>query len=133
MDRSKAPLRQSRRIPTNACSSPIRIATGGIADQLEKAYKALGIEYLRDVRMLRSGEKWAPALLQRIDESEIFQLLWSKAADQSEYVRQEWQHALALHRRFFIRPVYWDKPMTPPPQELAEIHFAYLELRRNHL
>jgi hypothetical protein len=83
--------------------------------------------------MLRSGEKWAPALLQRIDESEIFQLLWSKAADQSEYVRQEWQHALALHRRFFIRPVYWDKPMTPPPQELAEIHFAYLELRRNHL
>ena len=28
-----------------------------IADQLEKAYQALGIEYLRDVRMLRSGEK----------------------------------------------------------------------------
>ncbi len=105
----------------------------GIADQLEKAYKVLGIEYLRDVRMLRSGEAWAPALLHRIDESEIFQLLWSKAAKQSVYVRQEWQYALGLHRSFFIRPVYWDKPMTSPPQELADIHFAYLELRRNDL
>jgi hypothetical protein len=105
----------------------------GIADQLEKAYKALGIEYMRDLRMLRSGEKWVPTLLQRIDESEIFQLLWSKAAEQSAYVRQEWQHAQGLHRCFFIRPVYWDKPMTPPPQELADIHFAYLELRENHL
>lgn len=104
-----------------------------VADQLEKAYKALGMEYLRDVRMLRSGEKWAPTLLQRIDESEIFQLLWSKAAKRSAYVRQEWQHALGLQRSFFIRPVYWDIPMPPPPQELADIHFAYLELRNNHL
>jgi DNA-binding Lrp family transcriptional regulator len=105
----------------------------GIADQLEKAYKALGIEYLRDVRMLRSGEKWAPTLLERIDESEIFQLLWSKAAKQSVYVRKEWEHALGLHRGFFIRPVYWNKPMPPPPRELADIHFAYLELRSNQL
>jgi hypothetical protein len=82
---------------------------------------------------MRSGEKWAPALLQLIDESEIFQLLWSKAAKQSAYVRQEWQYALGLHRGFFIRPVYWDIPMPPPPRELADIHFAYLALRSNHL
>lgn len=104
-----------------------------IANQLEKAYSALGIEYLRDVRMLRSGENWAPALLRRIEESEIFQLLWSKAAKRSDYVRQEWQHALSLQRNFFIRPVYWEKPMPAPPQELAAIHFAYLELRNKHL
>jgi DNA-directed RNA polymerase specialized sigma24 family protein len=104
-----------------------------IANQLEKAYNALGIEYLRDVRMLRSGESWAPALLHRIEESEIFQLLWSKAAKRSVNVQQEWQHALSLHRTFFIRPVYWDRPIPPPPRELADIHFAYLELRGKHL
>ena len=102
-----------------------------IVDQLEKAYKALGIDYLRDVRMLRSGETWQPALLQRIDESEIFQLLWSRAAKRSVYVRREWEHALTLHRSLFIRPVYWDRPMPPPPKELADIHFAYLELQGN--
>src|SRR5262249_17932149 len=104
-----------------------------IAKQLEKAYTALGIEYIRDVCMLRSGEKWASGLWKRIDESEIFQLLWSKAAKRSGYVRQEWQHALSLHRPFFIRPVYWDKPMPSPPRELADIHFAYLELQGKHL
>ncbi len=66
--------------------------------------------------------------------SEIFQLLWSEAAKQSTYVRREWKHALALHRPFFIPPVYWDKPMLSPPRELADIHFvAYLELQSNDL
>lgn len=81
--------------------------------------------------MFRSGEKWAPALLKRIEESEIFQFLWSEAAKRSAYVRQEWRHALSLHRDFFIRPVYWEHPMPQPPQELEEIHFAYLQLRDN--
>jgi hypothetical protein len=100
-----------------------------IADQLGEAYKALGLEYLRDVKVLRSGEKWAPALLNLIDKSEIFQLLWSEAAKCSPYVRQEWQHALGLDRDFFIRPVYWEKPMPAPPRELADLHFAYLEFK----
>ena len=95
---------------------------------LEKAYKALGNEYLRDVNTLRSGEEWNPALLKLIDESEIFQLLWSEAARQSPYVRQEWQHALGLSRRQFIRPVYWKKPMPSRPPELSAIHFAYVNL-----
>jgi hypothetical protein len=100
-----------------------------IADQLGEAYKALGMEYLRDVNVLRSGEKWAPALLDLIDKSEIFQLLWSEAAKRSPYVRQEWQHALGLNRSSFIRPAYWKRPMPAPPRELADIHFAYLELK----
>jgi hypothetical protein len=106
-------------------------ADSAIADQLEKAYRALGMDYLRDIRMLRSGQKWAPVLLQRISESEIFQLLWSEAARSSNYVRQEWEHALRLKRPYFIRPLYWQEPMPPPPEPLAHLHFAYLELREN--
>jgi hypothetical protein len=99
-----------------------------IADSLERAYKALGNEYLRDINTLRSGEEWNPALLELIDKSEIFQLLWSQASERSKYVRQEWQHALSLQRKQFIRPVYWKKPMPSPPPELASIHFAYVDL-----
>jgi DNA-directed RNA polymerase specialized sigma24 family protein len=105
-----------------------------IAKQLEKAYTAIGIEYLRDVKKLRSGEKWAPALLRLIEESEIFQLLWSKAAKRSANVEQEWRYALHLDRTEFIRPIYWEQPLPPPPDELADIHFAYLQLRnKRHL
>jgi len=68
-------------------------------------------------------------LLDLIDKSEIFQLLWSKAAKRSHNVRKEWEHALGLHRDFFIGPAYWEKPMPAPPRELADIHFAYLELK----
>jgi hypothetical protein len=99
-----------------------------IIEQLEKAYVVLGMQYLRDVRMLRSGEKWYPALLQMIEVADIFQLCWSNNAKQSPYVRQEWRHALKQERPSFIRPVYWEKPMPPPPPELSDIHFAYLEL-----
>ena len=50
---------------------------------------------LRDVEILRSGEEWSPAPLQKIDEADIFQLCWSQTASDSQYVKREWQHALA--------------------------------------
>jgi len=96
--------------------------------QLERAYKVLGDSYLRDVETLRSGEKWNPALLKKIDEADIFQLYWSKAASISKCVQQEWQHALARGKPSFIRPLYWEQPMPPPPPELKDLHFAYYEL-----
>jgi hypothetical protein len=99
-----------------------------IVDRLERVYTVLGMEYLRDVRILRSGEKWNPALLGKIEEANIFQLCWSSAAKGSDYVEQEWRHAVSLDRPYFIRPVYWEKPMPAPPTELSNIHFAYLEL-----
>jgi hypothetical protein len=96
-----------------------------IVDQLERAYAALGMEYLRDVRTLRSGEEWNPALLGKIEEADVFQLCWSYAAKQSKPVEQEWRHALSLGRSHFIRPTYWEEPMPEPPSELSNIHFAY--------
>ena len=76
----------------------------GIVDQLERAYAALGFDYLRDVRVLRSGEKWNPALLRKIEEADIFQLCWSKAAKASANVEQEWRHAMRLNRTAFVTP-----------------------------
>lgn len=99
-----------------------------IVQGLEKAYFALGIKYLRDVHVLRSGEKWNQALLKKIEEADIFQLCWSESAKQSPYVEREWRHALKLQRQSFIRPVYWETPMPDPPKELADIHFAYLDI-----
>lgn len=89
------------------------------------------MEYLRDIRVLRSGETWNSALLGKIEGADIFQFCWSQAAKRSEYVTQEWRHALAQKRKSFVRPMYWQIPMPEPPPELADIHFIYLSLKTN--
>jgi hypothetical protein len=100
-----------------------------IVDLLERAYAVLGLTYLRDVSVLRSGEKWNRKLLEKIEEADIFQLCWSTAASESQYVEQEWRHALGLRRPGpFIRPMYWERPLPPPPDELSDLHFAYYPL-----
>ena len=97
-----------------------------IVERVERAYKALGLDYLRDVTTLRSGEAWNPRLLELIDQADIFQLFWSNAAADSRYVRQEWEHALALKRgEAFIRPVYWEQPMPKAPDDLKALHFHF--------
>jgi hypothetical protein len=99
-----------------------------IVDRLQTAYKALGDSYFRDVEILRSGEAWSPALLAKIQDADIFQLCWSEAARASEFVEKEWRHALTMERGRFIRPMFWRKPLPPPPAELAELHFTYVEM-----
>lgn len=100
-----------------------------IAERVERASRYFNFRYLRDVTTLRSGEEWNPRLLELIGEADIFQLFWSAHAAASEYVRQEYLHALALRNsgqkgRYFIRPVRWEEPMpVPPPAELAGLHF----------
>jgi hypothetical protein len=71
-----------------------------------------------------AGRNGTPRLLLMIDQADVFQLFWSTNAQTSGYVREEWTHALELHRPEFIRPVHWEEPMPTPPQELAHIHFA---------
>jgi len=98
-----------------------------VVERLEQAYRVPGRRYLRDVRVLRSGQKWNRILLEKIEEANIFQLCWSHSARQSEYVEKEWGHTLGLNRPEFIRPVFWQKPLPPTPPELSDIHFAFLE------
>jgi hypothetical protein len=98
-----------------------------IVERVERAYKALGLDYLRDVMSLKSGSQWSDELLQLIEKADIFQLFWSESAAGSPYVQKEWEYALNLNRDHarFIRPVYWKQPMPPAPQPMGHIHFAY--------
>lgn len=97
----------------------------------KNVYRALGFQVLMDIDALRSGQNWNPALMKLIDESDIFQLFWSPRSARSQYVRQEWEYALQHDKgEGFIRPVYWKKPLMPPPDELSMLHFAYLQLPR---
>jgi len=98
-----------------------------LVEHIETAYKALGMDFLRDLETLKSGQDWAAMLPQLIEKADIFQLFWSQAASESAAVRKEWTFALSLHREAsaFIRPVYWQMPMPPVPPELGAINFAY--------
>jgi hypothetical protein len=99
-----------------------------IVTRIGRAYEALGMDFLRDQKVLRSGEEWNPQLLSLIEKADIFQLYWSEAAKSSRYVKEEWHHALAQKRENFLRPLYWKKPMPQPPRELGKLHFAYCPL-----
>ena len=92
--------------------------------------RATGDQYLQDVLTLRAGEQWDARLLQLIDEADMFQLFWSHNSMRSPHCRDEWEHALALRRDTFIRPVYWEDPLPEdpaqqlPPARLRELHFV---------
>jgi hypothetical protein len=98
-----------------------------IVARAERAYKALGLDYLRDVMSLKSGQDWSDELLKLINNADIFQLFWSHAAAESDHVRSEWEHALQVAgwKANFIRPVYWEDPKPSIPGELKHLHFAY--------
>jgi outer membrane biosynthesis protein TonB len=99
-----------------------------IVEDFEDYGQALGDEYLRDVRTLRSGEVWSEKLEAMIREATVFQLFWSTNSMTSEFVKQEWEYALKLNREKFIRPVYWEEPLPKrppdlPPPALSRLHF----------
>ena len=98
-----------------------------LVEHIERAYKILGMDFLRDLESLKSGQDWSEELLHLIERADIFQLFWSNAAAQSQAVRKEWLYALSLKRQdqAFIRPVFWQQPMPPVPPELGPINFAY--------
>ncbi len=100
-----------------------------IVRAFEAVMEAGGDRFLRDVRTLRAGEDWAPALLDAIERADVFQLFWSPAAARSPQVEREWRHALALlpARPQFIRPVYWSAHPHPVPPELSPINFGRLD------
>jgi hypothetical protein len=61
-----------------------------------------------------------------IDEADVFQLFWSSASSQSEFVEQEWRYALTQRKPNFVRPGYWEDPFPQPPVELSQLHFQQL-------
>jgi len=101
-----------------------------IVNQFETYARALGDEYLRDWVHLRTGEVWTDRLCQLIDQSDAFQLFWSRNSMSSRFVRQEYEYALSLNRPSFVRPTYWEDPMPTapglPPEALLRLHFQKL-------
>jgi hypothetical protein len=95
-----------------------------------EAYRALGINVLMDKVPMGAGEA-QQELPQLIEEADVFQLFWSKAASRSPKVAEEWRHALSLQGRKgerFIRPVYWNIPWPRRPAELKHLQIAPLDL-----
>lgn len=101
-----------------------------IVRELEGAYVALGLQYNRDVNILKSGQQWNAEILNHIAAADIFQLFWSRNSSKSTNVKREWTYALDLNRLNFIRPLYWQLPMPAPPKALRDINFSYLEPRK---
>jgi hypothetical protein len=101
-----------------------------VVERFAELIRALGDEYLRDVVALRAGERWHPRLLELIEEADVFQLFWSRNSMRSQHCRDEWEHALALQRPEFVRPLYWEEPRPEdpaqglPPKALQALHFV---------
>jgi tetratricopeptide (TPR) repeat protein len=107
-----------------ACSA---VADAAIVRRFEGVVKALG-HSLFTHDSLRAGMSWQPEIMRAIADADVFQLFWSHAASQSEWVRGEVEVALGLNRPDFIRPVYWETPIPPIPPELARLHFARISV-----
>lgn len=105
-----------------------------IVDSYRVAQTALGNDVFVDTESIRSGQNWQAALATAIDNADIFQLFWSTNSAASSNVRDEWDYA--LHYRCpqtqcadFLRPVYWQNPLTPPPAELNHLNFKYVPVQ----
>ena len=61
-------------------------ADTAIVEAVEKAYEALGMDYLRDVMTLKSGQSWSDQLLKMVEQADIFQLFWSSDASEIERI-----------------------------------------------
>ncbi len=109
-------------------------ADGAIVDGFAEIVRTFGDEYLRDVVAIRSGERWRERLPELIAEADVFQLFWSSNSMRSRYCREEWEHALALGRPFFVRPFYWEDPRPEdpasglPPAALDALEFVKVSL-----
>ena len=102
-----------------------------VAEAYRLAQMAIGNDVFMDSYSIRVGEDWRAALARAIDEADIFQLFWSSHSAESENVRDEWDYALKYkcpdqNCTYFIRPVFWDKPMPQPPQPLSHLNFRYV-------
>lgn len=97
---------------------------------IDSAVSALGVVDFRwDLKVLKAGDDWAAVIYDEIRNADSFQLFWSKAARTSNEVKKEWMYAMELKRERFIRPVYWQEPLKPPPpRELNHLNFKLIEI-----
>ena len=102
-----------------------------IARTFKTVLEGTGLDVFLDVDDIRSGQLWGDELKRRIKRAKVFQIFWSPNYSQSENCKQEWEYALKQNKdEGYIRPVFWQKPLTPnPPEELNKFNFKYVELK----
>jgi hypothetical protein len=95
-----------------------------------------GIQLLFDLTSIEPGEEWERQLVDLIDRSDVFYLMWSTNAAMSEWVAKETRIAIdrydtSSRRVPRIRPVPIEHPMPEPPNYLKRFHFnsKWLALR----
>jgi hypothetical protein len=87
------------------------------------------LDVFLDVLSLRSGQDWEQQLRHHIPGKDVFFLFWSANAACSKEVEKEWRLALDLRGLEYIDPVPLVDPReSPPPKELASLHFNDLYL-----
>jgi TIR domain len=81
----------------------------------------LGVNVFMDTHGLRSNEQYKKRIFEAIDSSDILYLFWSRHAQHSNWVEQEWRYGFRQKGLGFIDPVpLVDPRKAPPPAELAE-------------
>ncbi|MGA3160501.1 MAG: TIR domain-containing protein [Terracidiphilus sp.] len=76
--------------------------------------KRLGYRVFFDMQSIIPGEDWKKRLERSVRASRTMVLCWSKAAQESDYIRYEFSSALAQHKRVFP----WLLDGTPLPAML---------------
>lgn len=99
------------------------------ASAMASAYRAQGISYFFDHHSLESGAVFDEEIMRNIEESDLFLLLWSQHAAQSEYVEKEYLHALqfAYPQKDKTTATLWFRPFSvepfaDPPARLKSIY-----------
>lgn len=91
-----------------------------------------GIEVFLDCITMRAGVDWKASLENEIRNRETFMLFWSENAMASEWVKWEWETALAVKgiSAIDLHPLTTvDK--APPPAELKSLHFGDVHMLVN--
>jgi tetratricopeptide (TPR) repeat protein len=100
-------------------------ADNAVAVRLEKDLEAEGLEIWVDSSETRAGALLGPQLHEKIRDSRILILLWSRPAAASRWVNMEW--LTAFHENRLIVPYVLDD--TPLPQCLRNV--LYLDVGRD--
>lgn len=106
-----------------------------IAEAFKVIQEAAGNDVFFDVDDIRTGEDWKAAIARAIDEADYLQLFWSEHSSTSEWCGYELDYALNYRCkenkcREFIRPVWWNAPMPPPPKSLGHLNFRRFDFEK---
>lgn len=100
------------------------------AEVMASVLRAQKLPYFFDHHSLESGEVFDEEIIKRIEDCDLFLLVWSQNAAESDYVRKEYTHAMTLSypqipkdaATITIKPLSIE-PLAEPPAELRKLNF----------